>query len=238
MVALLIKPVKFFIILAAILVVFLSFFFISLPNVSYLKEHNPRRTRFMEIYLDREQKKQGLGQDDAVRIEYEWISYGRISPHLKKAVIVAEDSSFFGHEGFDWEAIKKAMRTNMRRMSFSRGGSTITQQLVKNLYLTPSKNPFRKIREWVVTYQMEQTLSKRRIFEIYLNVIEWGNGIYGAEAASEHYFSKSASKLNASEAAYLSAIIPNPKLYTQKRYAKRINQRKSRILARMNGKWK
>ena len=234
MVAFILKPVKWFFILLALLTAFVSFFFVSLPNVSYLKEHDPRRTRFMEIYLDKAEKRLG---DDAVSIEYEWLSYGRISPHLKNAGIVAEDSAFFDHEGFDWEAMKKAMRRNMEDLSFTRGGSTITQQLVKNLYLTPDKNPFRKIREWIITYQMERTLSKRRILEIYLNVIEWGNGVYGAESASRHYFSKSASRLTASEAAFLAAIIPNPKLYTQKKYERRISRRKSRILARMNGKW-
>lgn len=230
MVALLIKPVKYLFYLCALLVALISFFFISLPNISYLKGHNPLRTRFMEIYLEKTDQ-------EAPPIHYEWVSYGRISPFLKQAVIVAEDSSFFDHDGFDWTAIKKAMKRNIRDMSFTRGGSTLTQQLVKNLYLTPSKNPFRKLREWIVTYQMEQTLSKRRIFELYLNVIEWGDGIYGAEAASQHYFSKSAAALKPAEAAFLAAIIPNPKLYTQKRYSPIVSRRKSRILARMNGKW-
>lgn len=232
MVAFLIKPVKYLFYLCALLVALISFFFISLPNISYLKGHNPLRTRFMEIYLEQAEQ-----TDDAPTIQYDWVSYGRISPFLKQAVIVAEDSSFFDHDGFDWEAIKKAMERNIRDLSFTRGGSTLTQQLVKNLYLTPSKNPFRKLREWIVTYQMEQTLSKRRIFELYLNVIEWGDGIYGAEAASQHYFSKSAAALKPAEAAFLAAIIPNPKLFTQKRYGRYVNHRKSRILARMNGKW-
>ena len=238
MVAILIKPVKYLFYVCAFLVAFISFFFISLPNISYLKSHNPLRTRFMEIYLDKTGKEATAEGDDQIPIQYNWVSYGRISPYLKQAVIVAEDSSFFDHDGFDWEAIKKAIRKNIHDMSFTRGGSTLTQQLVKNLYLTPDKNPFRKLREWIITYQMEQTLSKQRIFELYLNVIEWGEGIYGAEAASEHYFSKSASDLNPSEAAFLAAIIPNPKLYTQKRYGRMVSARRSRILARMGGKWR
>lgn len=205
---------------------FASFFFIGLPNVSWLVDHNPKRTRFMEIYLDET-------DDDHPAIRYFWVPYSRISGNLKKAILVAEDNAFFDHNGFDWEQFRFAVGRNIKDKAFSRGGSTITQQLVKNLYLTPDKNPFRKIREWIITCQMERTLSKKRIFEIYLNVIELGEGIYGAEAAARHYFSKSAGELNASESAWLAAILPSPRLYTKPRYARKVNHKKRLILSRM-----
>lgn len=230
MTSFIIKLFKAGLVVVATFVFFISWLFISLPNVSFLKNHNPQRTRFMEIYYDKAIQEEKFGG-----VSYFWLPYEKISPNLRQAVVVAEDDTFFAHNGFDWKALKLALTRNLRDRAFTRGGSTITQQLVKNIYLTPDKNPFRKMREWIITYQMEKTLSKRRILELYLNVVEWGEGIYGAEAAARHYFSKSAASLDPSQAAYLAAILPNPQLFTKKHYSRTVVRRKSRILARMNG---
>lgn len=210
------------------LIAFLSLFVIGLPNIAYLKNHNPDRTRFMELYID-----DAAESNRPVNLRYTWVPASRISPSLKKAVLIAEDDTFFEHDGFNWESLKKALERNWQKRSFVRGGSTITQQLVKNLYLSPSKNPFRKLREAVITFQMENTLPKERILELYLNVIEWGDGVYGAEAAAQAHFGKSARNLSAREAAYLAAIIPNPKLLKKPRYANKVNRRVNWILRRM-----
>lgn len=210
------------------IIIFLSIFFISLPNVASLRHHNPKETRFMELYLD-ELENQG---EEAV-LHHEWVKLSKISSQLVRAVIVSEDDLFFVHKGFDWKGIKEALKRNWRDKGYTRGGSTITQQLVKNLYLDPDKNVFRKIREAIITYQMELTLSKKRILEIYLNIVEWGPGVYGAEAASHYYFGKPASSLSAREAAYLAAILPNPKLFGTQAYSKRLNKKIVRILSRM-----
>jgi monofunctional biosynthetic peptidoglycan transglycosylase len=141
------------------------------------------------------------------------VPLSRISPFLVKAVIIAEDDKFWKHEGFDFEAIEKAVETNIRKKKIKFGGSTISQQLAKNLYLTPSKNPSRKLKEALITWRMERALSKRRILEIYLNVVEWGEGIFGAETAAAHYFGKPASALNADESSRLAVALPNPLKY-------------------------
>lgn len=156
---------------------------------------------------DKEYKQEGLRMPRQ-RI---WVSYGAISEHLKKAVLVSEDASFFNHPGIDFQELKAAMQTDWESLSFKRGGSTITMQLAKNLYLNPSKNPLRKMREIIIAWQLERALSKKRIFEIYLNVVEWGQNIYGAEAAARHYFGKSAADLDLLESVTLAALLPNPR---------------------------
>ena len=140
-----------------------------------------------------------------------WVSYAAISEHLKKAVLVAEDAAFFSHKGVDVNELKEALIKDWETGSFKRGGSTITMQLAKNLYLSPSKNPLRKAKEIVIAWQLEEALSKARIFEIYLNIVEWGRHIYGAEAAARHYFGKSAAALDILEAATLAALLPSPR---------------------------
>jgi monofunctional biosynthetic peptidoglycan transglycosylase len=145
-----------------------------------------------------------------VTIRRQWVSYGRISPFIARAVVVGEDAKFWRHDGFDLPAIKYALEKDLKARKFALGGSTITQQLAKNLYLGPDKNPIRKIKEAILTWRIEHTLSKRRILELYLNVVEWGDGIFGIEAASEHYFGHSAALLSAREAAELAAVLPNP----------------------------
>jgi monofunctional biosynthetic peptidoglycan transglycosylase len=141
------------------------------------------------------------------------VGLGRISPYALKAVVIAEDDKFWRHEGFDYEAIQKAIEKDLKKKAFKVGGSTISQQLAKNLYLSPSKNPVRKIREAILTWRIERTLSKRRIMELYLNVAEWGDGIFGVEMAARRHFGKPASNLNAREAARLAAVLPNPRRF-------------------------
>ncbi len=147
------------------------------------------------------------------RIYQVWTPLPKISPYLVKAVLIAEDDKFWKHEGFDYEAIQKALEKDLKAKKFKFGGSTITQQLARNLYLSPEKSILRKISEAVITWRMEQTLSKKRILELYLNVVEWGDGIFGAEAASRHYYRKSSSELTPEEAARLASVLPNPRKY-------------------------
>lgn len=179
-----------------------------MPDISRLKKHNPVKTSFME-YREKEAREKGR----RYRIRQQWVPLSRVSPYLIKAVLIAEDDKFWKHEGFDYEAIQKAIERDIREKRFKLGGSTISQQLVKNLYLSPSKNPLRKIIEAIVTWRLEKVLSKKRILELYLNVIEWGDGIFGAEAASRHYFGKPASDLTAEDATRLAAVLPNPRRY-------------------------
>ncbi len=162
----------------------------TLPDVRPLRTSNPESTAFIDLRA-REAHARG---EQAKRIQ-RWIDYARISPNLKRAVLVTEDSAFWKHEGIDFDQLKESMEVNIERMEFARGGSTITQQLAKNLYLSPSKNPIRKVREFLIARRLEAELSKQRILELYLNVIEWGDGIYGAEAAARTYFHKSAADL-------------------------------------------
>jgi monofunctional biosynthetic peptidoglycan transglycosylase len=147
------------------------------------------------------------------RIDQRWVPYSKISPYLIKAVLIAEDDKFWNHEGFDYEAIQKAIEKDLKAKKFKFGGSTITQQLARNLFLSPEKSLTRKFSEAVITWRMEKVLSKKRILELYLNVAEWGEGVFGAEAASRHYYGKSSSELSPEEAARLAAILPNPRRY-------------------------
>jgi len=183
-----------------------AYFYVTLPDVAQLKQKNPKGTALMELRDEEYKKKNIRGARQQI-----WVSYSAISDHLKKAVLVSEDAAFFSHQGVDVNELKAALKKDWETMSFSRGGSTITMQLAKNLYLNPSKNPLRKVREIVIAHQLERALSKRRIFEIYLNVVEWGRNIYGIEAASRHYFGKSAAALEPLEAATLAALLPNPR---------------------------
>ena len=178
------------------------------PDVSRLKGERPGITAFM-AYREGQWRKAGLQR----RIRQEWVPLSRISPYAVKAVIIAEDDKFWSHEGFDFGAIQKAIEKDLQKRCFKAGGSTISQQLVKNLYLTPAKNPVRKLKEVLLTWRLERSLSKRRIIEIYLNIAEWGEGIFGIEAASRHYFGKGADALTAREAAALAVVLPGPLRY-------------------------
>ena len=159
-----------------------------------------------------------------------WVAYERISPNLVRAVLAGEDSRFFDHEGFDWEEMRKALEKDWNEGKFSRGASTISQQLAKNLFLSTSKNPLRKLHEALITFEMEKILGKRRILELYLNEIEWGDGIYGAESAARNYFNTSAASLSYDQAAFLSAIIPSPNgVLNPATHRRRVERRKSLI---------
>jgi monofunctional biosynthetic peptidoglycan transglycosylase len=175
---------------------------------------------------DSEYRKQGI----RVGRQQLWVPYGAISDHLKKAILVSEDAGFFSHKGVDVVELTEALKKDWETLSFTRGGSTITMQLARNLYLNPSKNPLRKVKEIIIAWQLEQALSKHRIFEIYLNVVEFGRNVYGAEAAARYYFGKSSALLDPLEAATLAALLPSPRSLREKN----ILNRRNLILARLS----
>ena len=199
---------KALLIFIAALLLYVSSFFVF-PDVSVLQKQNPLKTSFMQ-YRQREWEKQGKH----IKITQTWVTLSHISPYLIKAVLIGEDDKFWRHEGFDFEAMQKALEKDIKKKKFKFGGSTVSQQLAKNLYLTPSKNPLRKIKEAILTWRLEKTLSKKRILELYLNVAEWAEGIFGIEAAARHYYGKSASALTPEEATRLASVLPNPIKYT------------------------
>ncbi|MBU3736304.1 MAG: monofunctional biosynthetic peptidoglycan transglycosylase [Methylobacterium sp.] len=191
-------------------------------------DHNPASSAFMEDRLEILQD-----QNPDAELRHKWVPYQRISLSLKRAVIAAEDARFTDHEGFDWEGIQKAYEKNLKKGRIVAGGSTISQQLAKNLFLSTKRTPWRKLEEAVITLMLENMMSKRRIFEMYLNVIEWGNGVFGAEAAARHYYKTSAAGLGPEAAARLAAMIPNPRFYDRHRDARGLSKRTGIILARM-----
>lgn len=196
--------------------------------VAWWGTFDPDMTRFMEIRLDALREKR-----PDTRLQKTWLPYERISPHLKRALVAAEDGKFMQHYGFDWEGIQRAMAKNERRGRTVAGGSTISQQLAKNLFLTPERSLWRKGEEAAITVMIETLWSKRRILEVYLNVIEWGNGVFGAEAAARHYYGISASQLSAEQAARLAAMVPSPRFYDRNRNAPGLVRKSEVILARM-----
>jgi monofunctional biosynthetic peptidoglycan transglycosylase len=199
-----------------------------LPDVRPLATTNPATTAFMQM-REREASADGLQP----KLVYRWVPYSRISPNLKRAVLVAEDSAFWDHEGIDAAEIRKSIHDSVARGRVPRGASTITQQLAKNLYLSPSYDPLRKVKELIIARRLEVALSKTRIFEIYLNVIEWGDRVWGAEAAARTYFGIPASGLSRQQSALLAGAIINPRLLTPARPTRRLLRRQQIILARM-----
>ena len=193
--------------LGPILLVFLLYSLL-MPDISKLKTENPKKTAFMEY-----REKQWKEKDRGVNLHQIWVPLSNISPYLIKAVLIAEDDKFWGHEGFDYEAIRLAIERDLKAKRLKFGGSTLSQQLARNLYLSPEKSLLRKMSEALITWRMEKVLSKRRILELYLNVVEWGEGIFGIEAASRHYYGKPSSQLTPVEATRLAAILPSPKRY-------------------------
>ena len=183
-------------------------YLLSMPDITKLRKENPKTTAFME-YRERE----GQGKGRKTKIDQRWVPLSNISPYLIKAVLIAEDDKFWRHEGFDYEAIQKAFERDLKAKKLKFGGSTISQQLARNLYLTPEKSLLRKLREALITWRLEKGLSKKRILELYLNVVEWGEGIFGVEAASGHYFGKPSSQLTPEEATRLAAVLPSPRKY-------------------------
>jgi monofunctional biosynthetic peptidoglycan transglycosylase len=191
-------------------------------------DHNPATSAFMETRLEVLQSK-----NPSAGLQHQWVPYPKISNHLKRALIASEDAKFVDHEGFDWEGIQKAYEKNLKKGKIVAGGSTISQQLAKNLFLSGKRTPWRKLEEATITVMLESVMEKRRIFEIYLNVIEWGNGVFGAEAAAQHYYRTSASQLDAGQAARLAAVVPNPRYYDSHREAKGLLRKTEIILGRM-----
>lgn len=210
-----------------LIVIFLYHLWI-LAHICWWINFNPSTSSFMETRLDMIQEK----KPDA-ELKYLWVDYARISNNLKRAVIASEDSKFVEHEGFDWEGIQKAYEKNKKKGKIVAGGSTISQQLAKNLFLSGERSFLRKGEEAIITFMLENILTKQRIFEIYLNVIEWGDGVFGAEAASRHYFKTSAAKLTSLQAARLAAMIPNPRFYDIHKNTSYLNRRTATIQARM-----
>lgn len=194
------------------------------PNVAYLKKHNPGKTAFMEYREETWQQKK-LKK----KIKKIWVPISKVSPYVMKAVIIAEDSKFWSHEGFDFEAIQKALEKDIKKNKIQAGGSTISQQLAKNLYLSPDKDFIRKLKEAILTWRIENQLSKRRIIELYVNVVEWGDGVFGIEAAAQKHYGKSAAQLNAREAAKLAVVLPNPRRYKPEGTSRYVENQAERI---------
>jgi monofunctional glycosyltransferase len=206
----------------------LAYVYLTLPDVRPLRTENPVTSAFMEL---RAREARASGHEP--RSVRRWVAYRNISAELKRAVLVAEDSAFWQHEGIDLDQLQESLELDWAQGKLLRGGSTITQQLAKNLYLSPSKNPLRKLREWIIARRLEAELKKSRILELYLNVIEWGDGVYGAEAAARTYFHAPAATLGAPESALLAAAIVNPRLLNPARPTARLLRRQQLILRRM-----
>jgi monofunctional glycosyltransferase len=219
---------RIIVVTAAVAFAIVAYVYVTLPDVRPLARANPTTTAFMEL-----RAAEAAREGRRVRHVQRWVPYRRVSQPLKRAVLVAEDAAFWDHEGIDLEQIRESMRVNWEQGRAIRGASTITQQLAKNLYLTPSRDPLRKLRELIIARRLEAALPKARIFEIYLNVIEWGDGIWGAEAAARAYFGVPASDLNAEQAALLAGAIINPRILNPARPNARLYSRQRLILSRM-----
>ncbi len=214
--------------LLALMLLFVLYQLWLFAHVCWWTKFNPSTSAFMEDRLEVMQDK----NPDA-GLKHKWVPYDKISNHLKRALIASEDAKFVDHEGFDWEGIQKAYEKNLKKGKIVAGGSTISQQLAKNLFLSTKRTPWRKAEEVIITLMLESVMDKRRIFEIYLNVIEWGNGVFGAEAAARHYFGVSAAQLSAEQAARLAAMVPNPRYYDRHRQARGLLRKTMIILDRM-----
>lgn len=199
-----------------------------LLHIVYWNKYNPSSSAFMQYRLEVAHQSQSIP-----KFHYQWVDYEQISPHLKRAIIASEDSQFLKHEGFDFKAIQDALDKNWKEGRWVAGGSTISQQLAKNLFLSDQKVLWRKLQEAVITYMLEKVMTKRRILEIYLNMIEWGENVFGAEAAAQHYFGVRASALSAKQAAFLASIVPNPRFYDRNRTTKKLLRKTDIILKRM-----
>lgn len=215
--------------LAAACVLLLLYQLWLFAHVLWWIDHNPSTTSFMEAGLARQQDK----NPDA-ELRHKWVPYDRISIHMKRAIVAAEDSKFLDHEGFDVEGIQAAVAKNLKKGRLVAGGSTISQQLAKNLFLSGERSFIRKGQEAIITVMIEATWSKRRILEMYLNVIEWGNGIYGVEAAAHRYYKTSAANLSRDQAARMAAMAPNPRWYENHR-SSRAYQRRVAVISRYMG---
>lgn len=189
---------------------------------------NPTDTAFMRVQLERLQ-----AEDPDAQLKFEWVDYEKISPNLKRALVASEDAKFLDHEGFDWEGMQTAWEKNIKKGRIVAGGSTISQQLAKNLFLSGSRNPLRKVEEAILTVMIETVWDKRRIFEVYLNVIEWGDGVFGAQAAAKHYYKTKAHRLGVAQSAKLASMVTNPRYYDKNRNDRRLLRKAAIIQRRM-----
>ena len=210
---------------AACVLVLVQFWFFA--HIWYWVDHNPGTTAFMEARLEKLREKNPRAQ-----LSQQWVPYNRISVHLKRAVVAAEDANFSEHDGVDWDAIERAYESNQKRGKVVRGGSTITMQLAKNLFLSGERSYVRKAQELAIAFMLEAVMSKRRILEIYLNVAEWGVGVFGSEAAARHYFGVGAAQLGPEQAARLAAMLPRPRFYDRNRASPALERRAAII-----GRW-
>jgi monofunctional biosynthetic peptidoglycan transglycosylase len=210
--------------LAIVLALQLYFF----VQIWWWVDHNPGATSFMRHQLSLLQQK-----NPNAKLQHKWVPYKSISNNLKRAIIASEDSNFSEHEGVDWDALQKAYEKNTKKGKVVAGGSTITQQLAKNLFLSGERSYLRKGQEFIITYMLEYLMDKERIFEIYLNVVEWGSGIFGAEAAAQHYYGVSAAGLSSGQAARLAVMLPNPRFFDNHRGSAYLMRRTGLILRRM-----
>ena len=223
--------------IARVLVLFCTLVFFYqlwlLAHIAWFIKFNPASTAFMQARLSNLQL-ENSSEKSSEKLKHTWVNYDNIAIHLKRAAIASEDAKFLEHQGFDWEGIQTAYEKNLKKGKIVAGGSTISQQLAKNLFLSTNRTPWRKAQEVVITVMLEVVLTKRRILEIYLNIIEWGNGVFGAEAAAQHYFHKSAKNLSRQQAAKLAAIIPNPRFYDDHASTRYERRKTSTIQARMH----
>lgn len=199
-----------------------------LPDVSPLKKSPPATTAYIEL-----RKRQAKAKGRALDLRWSWVPSGAISENLKRAVVTAEDDEFWRHDGVDWAAIRSAYERNRKAGRFAAGGSTITMQLARNLYLSPSKNPLRKAKEILIARRLERELGKRRILELYLNVVEWGKGVFGCEAAARAYFAKSCAELSYEEAVAMAVVLPNPRRWNPAKRGPYVERNSARIMGRI-----
>jgi monofunctional glycosyltransferase len=214
--------------IALILLWFVIFNLWVFFNIAWWIKFNPSSSAFMRARLCVMQ-----AENSEAKLKHHWVDYSKISTNLKRAVIASEDAKFLQHQGFDWDGIEIAFKKNIKKGKLVAGGSTITQQLAKNMFLSSNRSIFRKSEEAIITLMLEAMLSKQRILEIYLNMIEWGNGVFGAEAAARHYYSKGAHNLSTTQAAKLAVMVPNPRFYDKHRYTRYLNRRTATIQARL-----
>ena len=210
---------------------FLLFEIFTLPlfSIFSLDTENPKTTALMQQRME-----EARNQSKKLKIDHRWVSLGNIPKHVRRAVLIAEDARFYDHAGIDWHEIGESFETNWEEGRIVRGGSTITQQLAKNLYLSTSRDPIRKFKELIIAWMLEATLSKKRILELYLNIIEWGRGVFGIEAAAQRYFHKSARQLTREEGARLAAVIPSPLRHKPTELTPFLEKKKEVIIKRMS----
>lgn len=216
--------------LGALLLLLLLWQLVLLARVWWWRDHNPEVTAFMEVRME---QRQSDGRPPLA--SHPWVPYARIAAPLKRAVVAAEDARFVEHDGFDWQGIEYALRRDLQRGRLVAGGSTISQQLAKNLFLSERRSFVRKAQEAILTLMIEQLWSKRRILEVYLNVIEWGDGVFGCEAAARHYYHVGAAQLDAVQSARLAAMIPSPRFFDRHRASRGLASKSESVLVRMAG---